>query len=519
MATAHRAATPYVMAGALAAALGAATGHLVAALVEPAASPVTAVAGAVIDLSPTPVKVWAVRAFGAADRLVLLGSVVLGTLVLSALAGRLSMRWRPAGAVLLGALSAVAMVAAGRATGSALSTALVPGLLTGVVGVLTLLVLARLADRAAGAPESPLDHSAQAPGHPTRSARRVFLLGAGGAGAASLVLGGSGQAVAGRRAAVAAPLPPPAEGLTALPRGLEQRVPGLSPLRTPVADFFRVDTALLIPRLDPRDWTLRVDGRVRRPLTVTYAELLAMGLVERDITITCVSNEVGGPYVGSTRWTGVPVRIILERAGIHDDVDQILSTSADGMTISTPVAALTDDRDALLVVGMDGAPLPPRHGFPVRLVTPGLYGFVGSTKWLTRLTATTYAEEQAYWTKRGWATDAPVRTQARIDTPSPSRAPSAGRIAIGGVAWSQARDGITGVQVRVDDGPWQSATLGPQVAAAYWRQWFLPWEATPGRHRLTVRATDGTGTPQTEQQAPGFPSGATGLHSVEVDVA
>jgi DMSO/TMAO reductase YedYZ molybdopterin-dependent catalytic subunit len=303
-----------------------------------------------------------------------------------------------------------------------------------------------------------------------------------------------------------------------VPVELEATTKGISPLRTPTESFYRVDTALTIPRVDPTTWTLTIDGMVAQELTVTYDDILGMDLVERDITLNCVSNEVGGPYIGSARWTGVPVRALLERVGIDRGVDQILSTSVDGMNISTPVQALLDDREALLVVGMDGRPLPAKHGFPVRLLTPGLYGFVGATKWLERLTATTYAAKPAYWTERDWATDAPVRTQSRIDTPKGLGGLRAGQVAIGGVAWSQAHQGIRRVEVRVDDGPWVEATLGPEVGAAYWRQWSMSWEATPGRHQLTVRATDGEGTVQATERLDPFPSGAQGLHSIVVIV-
>ncbi len=232
-----------------------------------------------------------------------------------------------------------------------------------------------------------------------------------------------------------------------------------------------------------------------------------------------MSNDVGGPYVSAGRWQGVRVKDLLSRAGIHDDVDQILSGSVDGMTISTPAEALTDDRDALVAVGLDGRPLPAERGFPARLLTPGLYGFVGATKWLTRLTATTYADDQAYWTRRGWATDAPVKTQTRIDTPQGLRTYDPGEIAVGGVAWSQANGGISGVQVRVDDGPWQDARLGPDAGPVYWRQWVWRWNAASGRHTLTARATDGTGRTQTADRADPFPDGASGYHSIVVLVS
>ena len=261
-----------------------------------------------------------------------------------------------------------------------------------------------------------------------------------------------------------------------------------------------------------------MDGDVRQPFTIGLEELLARPLVERDVTLNCVSNPVGGPYVSSARWLGVPVRDLLSAAGVRPGVDQVPSTSVDGMTISTPLEALTDDRDAMVVVGIDGRPLPAERGFPARLLTPGLYGYVGATKWLTRLTATSYAEQDAYWTKRGWAARAEVRTQSRIDTPHGLQTCPPGRMAVGGVAWAQRR-GIRAVEVRVDDGPWHRATLGPDAGTDYWRQWYWLWDATTGRHDLTVRATDGTGEVQTQRRAEPFPSGATGYHTIVVSVS
>ncbi len=242
-----------------------------------------------------------------------------------------------------------------------------------------------------------------------------------------------------------------------------------------------------------------------------------MPMVERDITLTCVSNEVGGPYTGAARWLGVRTKDLLERAGVRPGADQILSHSTEGMTISTPVQALTDDREALVAVGMNGEPLPNRHGFPARLVTPGLYGFVGATKWLTRMEATTYAAKRAYWTERDWATDAPILTQSRIDTPRGLDRRDAGQVMIGGVAWAQQR-GIAQVEVRVDDGPWQVATLGPDAGIDYWRQWYLAWDAAPGRHSLSVRATDLLGELQPEGRTTPFPEGARSWHTIVVTI-
>jgi DMSO/TMAO reductase YedYZ molybdopterin-dependent catalytic subunit len=371
----------------------------------------------------------------------------------------------------------------------------------------------------AGRPESPLDHSAQARGVPSTTGRRAFLVGAAGATVGAAAVGALGQRLA---AAPTLPssvsLPPPASTAPPLPTGLDAKVKGITRFVTDPKDFYRVDTALVIPRVDVASWKLEVDGMVERPFSLTFDELVKMPMVERDITLNCVSNEVGGPYISSTRWQGVLVRDLLERAGVRQGVDQIFSESTDGMTISTPIEALTDDRDAMVAVAMGGQPLPARHGFPARLVTPGLYGFVGATKWLTRLTATTYAKDKAYWTQRDWAIDGTVKTQARIDTPRGLATYAPGRIVVGGVAWAQRR-GIEAVEVRVDGGPWQKATLGPDGGTDYWRQWYWAWDARSGRHDLTVRATDGTGTVQTAERADPFPGGASGYHSIVVIVS
>ncbi|MEO7069174.1 MAG: molybdopterin-dependent oxidoreductase [Nostocoides sp.] len=497
-----------------------ATGHLVAAVVNPAASPVLAIGSTVIDATPTPVKDWAVRNLGTNDKPVLLGSVALGTVVLAAVIGLVSRRHPRLGALLVVALAGLAGVAA-LSRPTAQPTDVVPSLVAAGIGAIVLLALGRTLERPAGGPrpvESPLDHTAYAPGSAGRSPRRSFLVGAVGVAGASVAVGALGQRLGGGGGTLPSSiaLPQPTTQIPALPVGLEGGTPGLSPFRTAAKDFYRVDTALVVPRVDAERWQLRVEGSVDHPFTLSYKELLAMPMVERDITLNCVSNEVGGPYISSTRWLGVSVKAILERAGLRPGVQQILSTSTDGMTISTPVEALTDDRGALVAVAMDGQPLPAAHGFPARLVTPGLYGYVGATKWLTRLTATTYAAERAYWTKRGWAIDAPVKTQARIDVPQGLATQPAGRVAIAGVAWSQATGGIGKVEVKVDDGPWREAKLGPDAGTVYWRQWVLAWDATSGRHQVTVRATDSAGQVQTTKDAPPFPNGASGEHSVVV---
>lgn len=520
---------PYAVCGVLAAAAGMAVGHFVAGFVNPAASPVLAVGSTVIDATPTPVKEWAVKQFGTADKPILLASVSIVTVLAAAGIGLLWRR-RPTLSTVLIVLLAGLAGAAAMLRPAALPQDVLPGIATAAVGAVVLTALGRLASSGtmaatatpataattAATHESPLDHSAYAPGAAGRPGRRNFLLGAAGVTAGAATLGAVGQRLsAPSTAASSITLPAPQQPLPALVAGIEGQVKGISAFRTPVDRFYRIDTALVIPRVDVDSWRLEVDGDVEQPFTLTFEELLKLPMIERDITLNCVSNEVGGPYIGSTRWLGVRVKDLLDRARVKQGVEQILSESTDGMTISTPLEALTDDRDAMVAIAMDGKPLTAKHGFPARLITPGLYGYVGATKWLTKLTATTYAAEKAYWTKRGWAEKAEVKTQARIDTPAGLATYPPGKVAIGGVAWAQQR-GIKEVEVRVDDGPWQKATLGPDANIDYWRQWYWIWDAKPGRHDLTVRATDATGQPQTDKRAEPFPDGAAGYHSIVV---
>ncbi len=379
----------YAGAALLAAAAGAGAGHLVAGLVSPEASPVLAVGSTVIDATPTPVKEWAVSTFGTADKAILVGSVSVVTLVLAAAAGVLARRHRTAGLAVIGVIAMLAVVAAVlRPTAQPVD--LLPGLVTALVGVFGASWLLGSLDRMGAADADPAagagaDRTGRGDG---TSGRRTVLVAAAGLGAVAAAGGGIGQALVRRGGSAEVVLPTPAQPLAPLPQGLEEMVRGVSSFRTPNDAFYRIDTALVLPRVDAGSWELTVDGMVDKPFTLTFDELLGMPMIEKDVTLTCVSNEIGGPYVGGARWLGVRVRDLLERAGVQDGVDQIFSTSTDGMTISTPVQALMDDRDALVAVGMNGQPLPRAHGFPARLVTPGLYGFVGATKWLTKLTAT-----------------------------------------------------------------------------------------------------------------------------------
>lgn len=461
-----------------------------------------AVGSAVIDRTPTPLKEWAIAQFGSHDKTVLIGSVLVVVLATTTAIGPLARRRRPLGVAALLLLSAVAAAAAlTRPTASAGD--IMPSAVTAVVAALALMLL--LGRPAAPAPAAE------------RGRRTVLMLAA--LAAVALAMGEAGRRVIGYRGRPEdVTLPTPRSPAPDLPAGIERMVPGVTPFRTANGRFYRVDTRLDVPVVATDGWRLSVDGDVAHPFTIGYDDLLAMPMIERDITLTCVSNSVGGPYAGGARWLGVPLTDLLARAGVGQRADQILSTDVDGMTISTPLALATDGRDALVAVGMNGVPLPRAHGFPARLVIPGLYGFISATKWLRRLTLTTYAARSSYWTDRGWATDAPIKIASRIDTPRALQQLPAGDVVVGGVAWAQQHGGVARVEVQIDGGRWQRAELGPSGGNDYWRQWYLRWPATPGQHTLTCRVTDGAGQVQTAVRATPFPGGASGLHTIVVTV-
>ncbi|GAA0429518.1 hypothetical protein Acor_40350 [Acrocarpospora corrugata] len=347
--------------------------------------------------------------------------------------------------------------------------------------------------------------------------RRKLLTGVSvGLGVAG-VSGVAGQLLAGRndvsaeRTAIAKALPTPATPLPPLPAGVDFKLPNLSPFTTPNHDFYRVDTALVVPSVDPKSWSLKIHGMVDKPIEITFDELLRRPLTEADVTLTCVSNEVNGPYVGNARWLGVRMADILREAGLHADADMLLSTSTDGFTCGTPVDIVMDGRDALFAIAMNGEVLPVAHGFPVRQVVPGLYGYVSATKWVTDIKVTRYDLDEAYWTPRGWSAKGPIKTGSRIDVPRNKVKP--GRNTIAGVAWAQHR-GIEKVEVQVDEGEWRVARLAEVPNLDTWRQWAIEWDFTPGLHNIRCRATDGTGQTQTANGAPPAPSGATGYPSV-----
>ncbi len=530
------------VAGVVSAAVFLATAELVALLVAREGSPILAVGGFVIDIVPQPFKEFAIATFGEYDKIALLVGLGLAVLVASAIAGILQFLRPPLGIVALviaGGLSVAAIVTRAGAT----PLASLPPIAGTIAGCLILWFLIERLRRWAGAamlPDAPAVAPVTADGTPitperptvhpkgrTPAAsvdRRVFLRITAIAGATAVLVGvgartlinATASSISAVRQALALPAP---RTTVTIPAGAELDVPGLSPLFTPNADFYRVDTALTVPSVDPGTWLLVIDGMVDQRVELTFDDLVGMGLDEFAITLTCVSNEVGGQLLGTATWLGIPIREVLKLAGPQSGADMVLSRSVDGFTASTPLESLTDDGlDAILAVGMNGEPLPLEHGFPVRMVVPGLYGYVSATKWLTQLTVTTFAADEAYWTPRGYSAQAPIKFSSRIDTPRTGTPVTAGRVPIAGVAWAQTV-GIERVEVSIDDGQWQPATLSTPINDDTWVQWVVEWDASPGPHYVAVRAVNRNGDLQIEERAPIAPDGSTGWQRTLVNVA
>ncbi|MFO7547688.1 MAG: molybdopterin-dependent oxidoreductase [Acidimicrobiia bacterium] len=494
-------------AGMLAALAGLAAGELLAGLLGTAVSPVEAIGNLVIDLVPPAVKDLAISLFGTRDKPVLILGIVAITAGLGWWAGTRAERG-PAGAggVFAGA-AGLAMLALGRdpRVGWVLAAVVAGASLLVGLGVLV-----------------ALQRSAREPGEADEG-RRGFVLGAGAVLGLVLVAAVGGRALlergkrslAGRDGIL---LPPAAMPSAPPPEGASLDVPEITPIVTSNDDFFRIDTALSVPAVDLEDWSLRVTGMVDREVELTFAELLDFALEEHHVTLSCVSNEVGGDLVGTALWLGVPLRRVLDLAGPAAGAEQIVGRSVDGFTVGFPVQAAYDGRNALVAVGMNGEPLPFEHGFPARLVVAGLYGYVSATKWLAELELTTWDGFDAFWVPKGWSKEAPVKTQSRIDTPRSGSALDTSPRAVAGVAWAPGR-GIAAVEVRVDDGPWRPAELSVSLSDDAWVQWRVPWRPEPGNHVIRVRATDGTGQTQDEEVRRPAPDGATGYHTVRVRVA
>ena len=497
------------LAGAAAAGLAFGFAELVSGLVESVPSAVSSVGTYVVDGAPPFVKDFAVNVFGTADKGALaIGTVILG-LIIGALVGRAGLRRPWLLAVVFAGFAAVGIAAAVGQPGAS-----VP-LVVGAIGMAALAgwlflrnILSALTNR------DPSSHAAADP------SRRRLMAGIAGAGVVAATSGAVGRRLIIARSesvrqtmGLAAPVstvPPPAAAAAF-------DVPGITPIVVPNRDFYRIDTALLVPRPDPETWRLKVTGMVDRELSLSMSDLHNMENHERYVTIACVSNRIGGDLVGNAKWTGVMLTDVLEMAGVQEGATQIVPRSVDGWTAGFPTEVAFDGREAMIALGMNGEPLPPDHGFPARLIVPGLYGYVSATKWLAEIELTTWEAFDSYWVPRGWSKEGPIKTHSRIDTPRNGSQVTAETV-VAGVAWAPGL-GIAAVEVRVDEGDWMFAELSEPLSDTAWVQFQLPVRLQPGSRVIEVRATDGTGYTQTEQRTSVAPDGATGYHQVRVSVS
>ena len=496
------------LAGGLAGASGLAAAELLGLVLPGRPSPVTSVADRVVATMPDGPREALIGAVGTLDKPLLVLGIVLAVVGGGALVGR-GCAARPSLAPpLLVAGGVVGWLAAwdGSTTGAAgLALAVAAGIAVAV------LVWHRLA------PAAPRE--AMGPLVERRTVLRVAVLvgavSALGLGVAAITRRGSAAAVDAVRAALR--MPAPTSAAPALPAGTTPDVPGIAPAITPNGDFYQIDVALTPPAVELATWRLSVTGRVDAPLTLTYERLLALPSIERYVTLTCVSNEVGGDLVGTARWQGVRLADLLAMAGVHGDADLVVGVSVDGFTAGFPRTVLADGRDAMVAYAMNGEPLPVNHGFPARLVVPGLYGYVSATKWLQEIRLTTLAEDVPFWLARGWTPDGRIEAASRIDVPRTGTRVAAGPVAVGGRAWHQ-HTGVGAVEVSVDGDPWQQATLAAPIGTDAWRLWSWTWPATSGTHQLRVRMHDLDGAPQDDAVRPVFPGAASGLHTITVTV-
>ena len=507
------------LAGFVAGAVAVTVGMLVAGIID-VVSPIDAVGSEFIDRVPPWLKEQAIEWFGTSDKLALRIGIVVVLGIAALIVGFLAVRHAIVGAIGIGLFGLIGALAAWHRPGES-GLAALPSVTGATIGIPLLVWLLH--------PKAPSSIEMPGPSRvPLGWDRRRFLVSTGSAAAAAVVAGGIAEIIERRRVqairdAIPDTLPPVATpsgtGINAptiiVPEGAT--LSPVTPFITPNADFYRIDTALSFPRISLSNYTVEIGGMVDDPLTLTYADLLGRPQVERIVTLACVSNEVGGDLIGNASFQGVMLADVLNEAGVQAGAQQVFSTSLDGWTCGFPVGVALDGRDAMIAVGMNGEALPLEHGFPARLVIPGLYGYVSATKWLSTIELTTWDAAEGFWVPRGWARDAPIKTQSRIDVPRDGEKVAAGSIKIAGIAWAQPR-GVERVEVRIDDGPWQEARLGSDVTDDAWRQWVLDWDATPGTYTVQVRATDKDGDTQTADIARPDPDGATGYHTRTVKV-
>jgi DMSO/TMAO reductase YedYZ molybdopterin-dependent catalytic subunit len=501
--------------GVLAVAAALTVAHFVAGLIEPASSPFFAVGNTAIDHTPEFAKEFAIKHFGSNDKNVLLLGMAVVMLVVGLITGLLARIKALFGIIVVVVLGVVGLLAVqGRPDTSAVGA--FSAVVAAVVGVTVLLLLLRAAPKRAPHSRRRNPESAEPQGDAAEGmSRRGFL------GTSAAVAAGAGIAGYGGQLVLASADPSKvgtiaaAKPLAPLPSGIDFVADGGLPFTTPNDVFYRVDTSLQPPQINVNDWQLKIHGMVNKEMTLSFQDLIKRPLIEERITMTCVSNEVGGDLVSSADWVGVSLRDLLMEAGVQPGADQILSTASGGYSAGTPLnVVLEPDRGALLAVNMNGEPLPVIHGFPVRMIVPGIYGFASATKWITDIELTTFAAKQAYWIPRGYAAKAPIKTESKITVPGGFQQVKAGRVTATGTAWMQGV-GIKSVEVMLDSGPWQQARLATEVNKDTWRMWRIDLENVPaGSHTLACRATDANGTLQTQERASTLPDGAAGWHSV-----
>ncbi|WP_104116345.1 molybdopterin-dependent oxidoreductase [Arthrobacter sp. B1805] len=554
------------LAGVLSAGVVLGIAELVGAFFRASATPVIAMGSTFIDFTPPWMKDFAIRTFGTNDKLALLVGMAVTIAILAAILGIVAMkRWilGVAGVLLMGSIIvACVLTRAGASLPDAIPT--VVGTAAGLLALRWLtarlrhaavagpsgspttgvttdgsdpagVAMARPRFRAASRTPSRTPSARHVDGTPVSAraaaaatgttgttSRRGFFAAAGITAVVAVAAAGGGRLLAGARNNIAAvrdslQFPSPASPAPALPAGVQSPVAGVTPFVTPNSEFYRIDTALSVPQLTTDDWVLRVHGMVEEEFELSFQDLLDADLIERHITLTCVSNPVGGYLAGNAKWLGYPLREVLARAKPLDGADMVLSTSSDGFSASTPLPVLQDDRDAILAIAMNDEPLPVEHGFPVRMVVPGFFGYVSATKWVVDLEVTRFADRKAYWTDRGWSEMGPIKTMARVEVPQSFASLDAGPVMIGGVAWSQQR-GITKVEVSVDGGDWEAVTLAAEASVDTWRQWSHELTLEPGLHTVRARATDAVDGLQTDERADTVPNGASGWQSVQFTV-
>lgn len=513
------------LAGLLAGGVALAVGELVAGLLAPTPSLVTGVANRVIEESPAWLTELGKSLFGTNQKTALVVGTVLLAAVFAAILGVASKKQPAIGVAGITGFGFLGMVSIGSDAQGSIGAGAIIATAGVVAGIATLIGLlnaeqSTVADREAG-PRTISESSA-----PTRM-RRTFLRVASGAGLATIIATIGGRGLRNRSSAEEAraevDLSAAAADDTAVAGNIETvaagevaSTPGITPIIVPNDDFYRIDTALVVPQVNPDNWVLTIDGMVDTPLTFTFEDLVAQADLVAPVTLSCVSNEVGGDLVGNAVWQGVPLTALLDQAGVQAGASQIASRSVDGWTCGFPTDLAYDGRTAMVAIAMNDEALPLEHGFPARLVVSGLYGYVSATKWLDTITLTTLEDFDGYWIPRGWAKDGPIKTQARIDTPRRGEQVDEGvERSIAGVAWAP-NIGIRTVEVQVGDGPWIEAELGESLGINAWRQWRMRWTPESGDHTIRVRATDETGETQTEERTAVAPDGASGWHTINV---